>query len=890
MRTLITVCVLLFIPTLLIADEKTLDDARTRWLRGNYDEAREKYEELAKNPKFQAAAVLGLSRTFQSVGDYDKALDVIERALKDLPGDVGLLARQAELLHFRGRWDDADKAVNAALKIDKNHLLARWVQSQLFWDRGDLKSADTAYRWFVSHYSDTLDTREEIKDPDGLVLVGRAALEKARWHNQSDELETILTDLYGDAFKKDKNFWLGEHHAGLLLMEKYNKPEALDAFNNALKVNPRAAETLAAKAALALQTFDLKEAELYLGQAIKVNPNLVEALQLRSDLLLLAGDLSAALKELDKARQISPRDERTLGRIAAVHWLQRKAGQEELDKIIKEVESYNPKPGMFYLELAEKLEARRHFDAAEMFYNKSIEHRPMMPWAFNSLGLLYMRMGREKEARIVLDKAFKERDPFNLRVSNMRKVLMHLDGYETLRTAHFEVRFEPNKDGALAHYMADYLEQIYDDLSKKFNYTPKGPILVELFDTHEMFSGRVVALPDLHTIGACTGKMVALASPSAKGIAKKFNWGRVLRHELVHIFNLEQTDLQVTHWMTEGLAVINEGYARPQMWNRILLERVPKGETMNLTNIDLGFIRPKSQDDWHMAYCQSQLYVEYVRAKHKLPDGGDPIAKLLEAYRDGLSTETALKRVCQVEVAEFETGYKAFLIDVVKGLRSRPVEKPRSFTEVKTEFQNNPDNLENAAFYAEEMLKRDKAEARKIAEQVLAKNAKHPLAAWVKARLLLMAGDTDEARKILEMVHDEAKPEPKVVLELGKLYYENGDATKAAKMYELGQQAEPYNSQWLEELAKAWALAGNKVKQIGVLKQLVLTDADDLGTRERLARMLLDAKQSAEAEKYARECLEIDIRSDEGREVLFKALMAQDKKDEMQRLKKVLDH
>ena len=65
----------------------------------------------------------------------------------------------------------------------------------------------------------------------------------------------------------------------------------------------------------------------------------------------------------------------------------------------------------------------------------------------------------------------------------------------------------------------------------------------------------------------------------------------MLRHELVHIFNLEQTSFQVPHWFTEGLAVINEGFPRPQQWNQLLLERVPAGDLMNLDNIDLGFIR-----------------------------------------------------------------------------------------------------------------------------------------------------------------------------------------------------------------------------------------------------------------------------------------------------------
>ena len=120
-------------------------------------------------------------------------------------------------------------------------------------------------------------------------------------------------------------------------------------------------------------------------------------------------------------------------------------------------------------------------------------------------------------------------------------------------------------------------------ISKRFTPTwpsssitrPKGPILIEVFNKHEMFSGRVVALPDLHTIGACTGRMFAMVSPNGTRDGRKmapFNWARVLRHEMVHIFNLEQTHFLVPHWLTEGLAVNNEGFPRPQPWNTLLRE------------------------------------------------------------------------------------------------------------------------------------------------------------------------------------------------------------------------------------------------------------------------------------------------------------------------------
>ncbi len=325
----------------------------------------------------------------------------------------------------------------------------------------------------------------------------------------------------------------------------------------------------------------------------------------------------------------------------------------------------------------------------------------------NSLGQLYMRMGLETKARETLDRAFKA-DPFNVRVSNLRKVLRHLEKYETLKTEHFELRYDPKNDAVLAHYMAPYLEAIYADLADKFQYRPKGPILIEVFNSHEMFSGRTVALPDLHTIGACTGRMIAMASPHGRGIAKPFNWGRVLRHEIVHIFNLEQTHFLVPHWLTEGLAVSNEGFDRPPSWNQLLLEHVPSGKLMDLDNIDLGFIRPRGPDEWNLAYCQSQLYVDYIKSKHEAA----AIGAMLAAYRDGLSTAEVIQRVCKVDKATFEKGYREFLDEAVKPLRKgKPAEKKQTLAELKTAYEKNND-LEAAAELALRYLQRDRVQAR----------------------------------------------------------------------------------------------------------------------------------------------------------------------------------
>jgi tetratricopeptide (TPR) repeat protein len=873
-----------------LAAGPSLKEARERWLRGNYDEARAAYEELLKGAKDRPAAAVGLSRALQSQGEYDKALSVLDAALKDAPKDAVLLARRAELLYTRGRWDDAEKAADAAVESDKDNFLAHWVQAQTYRDRGDLKKADAACRWFVRAYNNA-----DIKDPEQLMLVGLAAAEYSRWHNLSDQLSDILTDLYGGALKLDKSYWPAEYQAGLLLLEKYNQPEALGALDKVLTINPSAAEALVGKGMVALQKMEIKDAESFAERALKVNPNLPEALRLRADVHLAVGDPAAALKELETARKVNPRDERTLARVAACYLLQRKPAEAEA--VAKEAEKYNPRPALFYYELGDRLEDRRHFGDAEKYFRKAVAlneqaveqmvgkqaRRPTLPGPVASLGMLCMRLGREQEAADLLEKGFKA-DPFNVRVSNTRKVLRHLKNYETLKTEHFELRFDPKSDKAQAHYMAKYLEEIYADLAGKFKYSPKGPILIEVFNNHTMFSGRVVALPDLHTIGACTGRMVAMVSPHGRGIRKPFNWARVLRHELVHIFNLEQTNFLVPHWLTEGLAVSNEGFPRPPTWNELLRRRVPANELMTLDNIDLGFIRPRTPLEWTMAYCQSQLYVEYLTKKY----GQGAVGDLLAAYADGLNTAAAIQKVCKVDKETFEKGYRAYLDEVVQSLGGKPGEKRRSLKELKAAHEKNKDDVDVAAELALRYLESDRVKARELAEGVLEKKKDHATASYVLARLARLGGDVKQERKLLEAALNKDAPDVRVLQALGKMYYDASEFDKAAEVFELGRKAEPGEPDWLQGLVKVYTQAGDKAKLIGVLKELVPTDADDFKSRLKLTQLLLDAKQPAEAERYAKEALEIDVRSAEAREALLKALKAQNKEAEADAIQQVL--
>ncbi len=494
---------------------------------------------------------------------------------------------------------------------------------------------------------------------------GSARREYARWNRLSDQFRFLVNELYPDALQADPAWWPAHYNAGLLYMEKYNQPEAARELKAALALNPNAAEVHAAIARLAVQNLDVGTARPSIERALELNPTIEEAYLVRGDILLANFQAAEAVAVFADAARLHPESPAAAGRVAAayagVDGLPADLSGTRVGAIIDRFTKANPHCGELFASLAAALDQNRRYPDAAKYFQEAIARMPQLAQPYGDLGVVLMRLGDEAEAKRQFDTAFAV-DPFNVRVNNMLKVLEVLDGYAVLETEHFVIKFDRGRDEILARYAARYLEdEVYPELCRTFRYQPPEKSLFEIFSRarntngHGWFSARMVGLPFVHTVGACAGKIVALASPN--DMPKKYNWARVLKHEFVHVLNLQQTNFAIPHWFTEALAVGSEGAARPQVWNELLAERVPKNQLFNLETINLGFVRPQSSLDWQMAYCQADLYARYMSEKY----GEGAPAKMLSAYADNLDTQAALSREFGVKVDDFEQGYLEYV-------------------------------------------------------------------------------------------------------------------------------------------------------------------------------------------------------------------------------------
>ncbi|CAN5907588.1 hypothetical protein BH23PLA1_BH23PLA1_31560 [soil metagenome] len=854
---------LLFMQTARGVDvDSDLAQARQNWQVGRYAQALERYEAIENDlPEDdlanRARVAVGKAQSLASMGDIEEAIEglrqAIEAAVEEKPS-ADVLATLADLEFGRGGWNEAREAAEQAIEANSNQLLARWVVARLLEAEGKKEQAIDAWRWFIDYQN--ANVREVTRDAEALLLIGQAAEKyfRARYRGEqlASNLNSVLNDIYEGAIKADSKCWQAAWQQGRLFLDGYREGDAKKELNRALLINPNAAEVLVTLGLADLEGYQLSEGRKKAEDALEINPRYAPAYILLADLNISDERFGDALEAARKAVELNPKDEEALGRLSASQRLLVNPLGAALAEAV--ARGNNPKPATFYASLGERLADRRKYHSAERAFLLAIEADPDRADSRIGLGMLYMQIGREPEARDLFRDAFAA-DPFNVRADNMIKVLRHLSTYEAIETENYIVLVDPTQDRLLGKYMSEYLEKTHKDLTDRFGFSPPSQTQIEILKNHQWFSGRTTGLPFIPTVGACTGKVVALASP--KTTRRPYNWARVLTHEVAHVITLQQTDFNIPHWYTEALAVESEGNPRPQSWNKMLVERVPARRLLNLETINLGFIRPKEADERQLAYCQAQLYAQYMVKRF----GEDSLFKLLDAYRRGLTTPEAVVDSFEFEVADFEEGYLDFLDEVIKTIRTRvDDEEEVRFSALQLQLRRNPEDADlNARIAYEYFARRDYKEARPYADKALELKEHHPLASWVKARLFLFIGDDTAALQVLEPAFDPDEPNERVVDLLAELKMKEGDLDEAERLYELARQDDPLHSKWIAGLARVHLRQGNEEAFLNDLKMLAENDADDLSVRSALARRYLENEEYAEAERWATDCLYIDV-------------------------------
>ncbi len=557
-----------------------------------------------------------------------------------------------------------------AIALLKQHIAAHPDSIQGHYELGhlcelvdDLTGAKDAYNWFVAPGQDYLSrwqTRGErlFDHAEDATFTGLAL---DRWATLNDQYEMIpdLNQTILDFFVKsydviDRDYWPAHIAAARYYLAHNDSHNAHEELQAALSANPNSADALALVGKIAVENYDFATAEAVTADIRTENSSSIDADLLEIRNLLRQREPRQAAVVANRVLKAFPDLLEAKSLLAATEALQLHDEQTKL--LLAEVDRQSPTDAVAYFEVAEQLGALRQYPRAAEMYKIAISRAPWWNDARNGLALLYTQSGEEDLARITLDAAHKL-DPFNVETTNYLRLLDQMKSMARKESAHFIVVYDAKNDPLIGEYFNDYMESVYAEVTGEYRTEPPVKTIIEVFPTHDAFSARITGNPYIGTVGASTGRIIAIVTPrKGEGTWKAFNWSQVLRHEFTHTVTLAATDNRISHWMTEGLAVYEEHSPLQWAWVPMLYHAVTQDELFDMDQLTWMFVRPRKPMDRQQAYAESFWVCTYIEKTY----GHDAILKMLNEFKNGGLQEDVFPKILGRTQDDFFSDFKVW--------------------------------------------------------------------------------------------------------------------------------------------------------------------------------------------------------------------------------------
>ncbi|WP_428940563.1 tetratricopeptide repeat protein [Fontivita pretiosa] len=740
-------------------------------------------------------------------------------ALQALQGnDPRVQVRRATILAALGRTDEALDQLTTHLEKHPDSIAARFYLGQIYEQLGQIEQARDAYGWFIVEPQDYLTRWERDKErafdnAEEVTLIGRAI---DRWATLTGSYQTLprlhdaLLNIFVRAYDViDREYWPAHVAAAEYFLSHDDTPKAMAELKAALERNPNDTRTLELIGKIAVEGWNFDRADAAIAAIRRVDRESIAADLLEARNLLQQRRPADAEIPLRRVLARQPKHLEAMGLLAATFAL--RLQDDKTAEILKQVEQIDPDNATAYFEVADQLGAMRQYPRAIAMYRIAIERAPWWTAARNGLGLLYTQSGDEDAAQVTLDAAH-ALDPYNLRTTNYLRLLEDLAKFARQETEHFVVMYDPKLDPIIPEYFSEYLEAMHAEVTGVFKTEPPVKTYIEVFPTHDAFSVRTTGSPWIGTVGASTGRVIALVAPR-KGEATMgaFNWANVLRHEYTHTVTLAATENRIPHWMTEGLAVVQERTPMKWDWVPMLYHAVTNDELFTMENLTWGFVRPKRPIDRSLAYAQSAWICRYIEQTF----GHDVILRMLQAFKDGASEQQVFQDVLGKSLSEFQADFFAWTRKQVSTWGYDP---------------QTSQQYEKLRERGEELIKaRDYVEAVKVWQQILKLRPVDALPHQRLAGLYLTRAVNDPARAIehLKVLHAVELKDNRYAKRISRLYRDINDLPNARSYALESVYIDPYDldahNLLLEVAEKAGdeTLAARERRMIPVLEQWI---------------------------------------------------------------------
>jgi len=669
-------------------------------------------------------------------------------------------------------------------------------------DNPDLLNCDSLYWQARSAEADACFRALAGSSPSALLRA------EALW--ALDDIQGA-NSLFQTAFDLEPENPLVRIRWGELFLRTYQYQEAYNLFSEALELEPENGWAHLGAAQALQQGGDPEEVRGHM-EAVTNNAFAPAGARLRVQIMMIRSALEqdrfdAARELLDETEALATAEQLPTMELqalrAALAFMTLQPHQSFIDAALAEAPGYSDAwaiPGYFASNV------RRYRESGE-FYRQAVALQPKHWAAHLELGQNYLRLNQVSAAQEHVRISYSG-DAFNPKAVNLLRLLdTFIEKMEVLSFPNPPVgafpslvlRLDRKESPILREYARELSEQSIAAYSERYRFTPKEPVIVEIYPNHEDFVVRSIGMPGVGILGVTFGYLFAMDSPAAHPRGEAYHWGTTLWHEMAHVFTLEATKHLVPRWYSEGISVFEEWRTGPIPGRKIplnVLQAMAEGKFLPIAQLDDGFMRPTYEDQVIVSYMQAGLVFEFIDLEY----GFDKIVDILYQFNDGTTAVAAIEKTLGISPEVFDQHFKQFIDIEYGGMLGRmptwQQDQRQSFAALEQEnWQEAVAAAERANFIYPDYVEPDS-----------------PYIAMARAYARLE--DKDSEFRTLETFWQKGGYAARALLALADRYLERGDQLQAVEVLTDVIWADPYSQDLHIKLGDTWLALGNADKAL----------------------------------------------------------------------------
>jgi tetratricopeptide (TPR) repeat protein len=808
---------------------------------------------VAQSRRPQPPAIEQATRALNE-GHYDRVAGLLEKLDAQDPTVAALVAR-ADIA--RGRYQQAETALRPIAQRTPTSDAA--LELGLLLQMLGRSDARGVLERVASVTNTARDAADFARGARALRALGRFEEAKAAFIDatQAAPRDPVIETAFGELF-----------------LDAFNRAEALKSFQTALRVDSKYVPALLGSAR-ALSDEDPPQAQAIAKMALEVNASSVPIHVFLAGEAVDAGKRDDARKSLQNALEVNPSSLEAHALMAGLAFIEDKT--PEFESEMQKVTAIAPNYGEAYRVAAEIASHNYRYEDAATLARKAIALDPNNARILSDMGIHLLRTGDETEARSMLERSF-QLNGYNQVTYNLLQMMDTLDKFVTVRDGDLILRIDKDEAPVLQEPALALAHEALNNYIKRYNFTPKGPILIEIFPKHDHFAVRTAGLPGMvGALGACFGRVVTMDSPHAR--PGEFQWEATLWHELAHVITLQMSNNRVPRWLTEGISVWEEKLHRPE-WSRgmdmTFASMLNRKETLKLKDLNAAFTDGRTIS---LAYYEASLLVEHIVANY----GEDGLHKLLNAYAKGLDFDAALKTALNTDIDQLQTGFDQTLEKMFGKLRvALQIEQGVDFRKMPAEEVKKYAVQHEGSYAAQltlgEVLRKEgdidgalKAFERAAALAPMATGDDSPNAQI--AEIALQKKDTARAIKALQELVTWDFDNPEVARKLAALIKESGNPDPAVirPIYQRIVQIDPFDAEANAAVGRAAMQMNQPADAVRAFRAVVaLKPVDPAMAYTDLAESYFKSGNRTEARKQTLAALEIAPSYERAQDLLLK--------------------